>query len=75
MRSVCVCVYACMYKVDIYIYIYINHYNVYSLAERKIEWQNATAVSIAGIGRMSLAKASASHNLPAHGCYSSSGAI
>lgn len=59
----------------IYIYIYINHYNVYSLAERKIEWQNATAVSIAGIGRMSLAKASASHNLPAHGCYSSSGAI
>jgi len=32
-------------------------------------------VSIAGIGRMSLAKASASHNLPAHGCYSSSGAI
>lgn len=62
-----------MYKVNIC--VHINHYNVYSLPERKIECRNATAVSIVGIGRMSIAKASASHNLPAHGCYSSSGAI
>lgn len=60
--SVCVCV--CMYKV--YIHIYIDHLNVSLLAEKKIEWQNATALNIAGTGRMSITKASTSHHLLAH---------
>lgn len=71
--SLCVCVCVCIYKV--YIYTYIDHLNVYLLAEKKIEWQNATALNIAGTGRMSITKASASHHLLAHGYYSSSGII
>lgn len=50
------------------LYIYNNHLNVYSLAKKnKIEWQNATTMDIAGTGRMSITKASASLHLLAQG--------
>lgn len=57
------------------LYIYNDRLDLYSLAEKKIEWQNATAMNVAGIGRMSITKASASLRLPAHGRYSCSGTI